>query len=265
MAMTTCTAGCRAGLALLFLLSLTAPVLADEAAPALVVAQAAPAAPPPASPYWNEFNAMRDSQGNVYRARRDALLADPATRERLTPFLIGNVDAFPWWDRAGARILTGWFQHRARYEQFIRELGAIDIDAEDESRDTLTRVWSVFAFRAQREYGPDIIPLAWESVWKFGADLPHWQVVLYMRVLESMPDALTPAVLIDLLGRTDDPAMQNSVRQSLTRLPADLVRPEVATAIGRHDSTSVRLLQLPPGLLPPDAPPPPAADPAPKN
>ncbi|MCO5168419.1 MAG: hypothetical protein M9894_18930 [Planctomycetes bacterium] len=189
---------------------------------------------------WAGFEALVAVTGEEYVRGRDALLASddgPALAARLRP-LTGAADA----RRAvTARALLGWVERRALHEDVLARLDAVDIEVESRKATGLPGVWARFADLARTEWGPPVLPLAWEGLLK-RTDWPMWRLGACLHMIGALPDAASAPVLIEFIERTEDEGLRRLAGQVLGRMPKEARDPVerarkrtagIADALGR--------------------------------
>jgi hypothetical protein len=170
------------------------------------------------------FDVLCQTGGATYQQQRDQLLADPARLQQH----IADYEAAPHWrQRVCSRILSGWLSHRQMYLAILEELDRVDVAWEQKGVAGLSRVWDAYALKTQREYGKDVLPLAWEAVLKWGDELPEWKVITFLHMLAAVPVEDSVDVIVWLLSNTERAGLREAAGAALSRMPASLVKPRL--------------------------------------
>jgi hypothetical protein len=177
------------------------------------------------------FEALAQLRGRIYVAERNRFFQNQQE-------VIGSVQTYlqsdNWQIRTQARILQGWVSEHAFYTNLIAQLDAVNFERERKTAVGISRIWDMYALRAQQEYQHKVLPLCWEVVTKQHADLPAWKVVTFLHMIGAVPTEESIEPVVYLLEESSDPLLRAAAGQTLAKLPREAVKGRLSTLEGKH-------------------------------
>lgn len=168
----------------------------------------------------DEFRALSQLQGRPYLALRDALLARGAGQADLVARFRSDPD---WRLATTGAILQGWTERRPFYTTLLAEVDRIDPAARSKRVSGLVGVWEEFEMRALHEFGPPVLPLAWEQIVKLAEDAPPWRTATWLAMIAGVPMAQSIEPVVHLVETTEDQMLRERAAMTLSRLPREAV------------------------------------------
>lgn len=168
----------------------------------------------------NDVRVLSQLEGEIYRTMRDDLfrrggaLGDLATRHGADP---------DWRVRTTAATLQGWAEQRNLYGTVLAEIDAVDPDARGRAITGILGVWEEFEMRAHGEFGPPILPLAWEYTVKFAATAPSWRTATFLAMMAGVPSEASVEPTAHVIETSDDQLLRERAALTLSKLPRDAV------------------------------------------
>lgn len=84
-------------------------------------------------------------------------------------------------------------------------------------------IWEEFEMRAYHEFGPSVLPLAWEQVVKLAAGVPNWRTGTWLAMIAGVPMEASLEPVVHLIETSDDKLLRDRAAMTLSRLPAAAV------------------------------------------
>lgn len=162
------------------------------------------------------ITALAQLRGAPYLAERDRLFREEPD---LLALAQGQVDGPDWEVRVQAKILVGWLVDHDLFRTVLMELDAVDVEWEGSTAVGLSRIWDKYQWLTENEYHERILPLAWESLLKLSDQYPNWKLVAFLHMLAGMPSDESVEPVVELILRTDRPAVRSAAAKVLTKLP----------------------------------------------
>ena len=124
-----------------------------------------------------------------------------------------------WRVPMAARILQGWSSHGDMYRKVTAEIDSIDVAARAPTVAGVSGIWDAYELRAHEEYGPAILPLAWEEVTKFAAERQVWRTATFLSMLSvgQRPESIAAAAHV--IEPSDNKLLRDRAALALSKLP----------------------------------------------
>lgn len=174
--------------------------------------------------------ALRQCTGPAYAELRDTALA---REQDLEPLLSRDRDHAHHERAVQARILDGWRAQGEGYGELIEEIDGVDVDAEGRGPGGLSLFYGRYKQRSQ-QLGPPYLPLYVERLLKHSESMPEWQHLLWLHMIEAVPERWAREPLLDVLVRAPSYTVQAAVMDTLLSLPTDGLAAQLATRFERH-------------------------------
>ena len=168
----------------------------------------------------DEIRVLSQLQGPPYLALRDALLARGAGQADLVARFRSDPD---WRVATTGAILQGWTERRPLYTTVLAEVDRIDPTARSKRVSGLVGIWEEFEMRALHEFGPPVLPLAWEQVVKLADGAPPWRTATWLAMIAGVPLVQSIEPVVHLVETTEDKMLRERAAMTLSRLPREAV------------------------------------------
>ena len=173
----------------------------------------------------NDVRVLSQLEGTIYKTMRDELFR----RGGDLGDLVARYGADPDWRvRMTAGILQGWAERRSLFGRVIAEIDQIDPVARGGTITGITGVWEEYEMRAHIEFGPPILPLAWEYAVKFADTAPAWRTATFLAMMAGVPSAASVEPAAHVIEISAEQLLRERAALTLTKLPRDAVERRLA-------------------------------------
>jgi hypothetical protein len=167
-------------------------------------------------PIDDEIRMLSQIEGSLYRSLRDDLLSrGVVSAAALAPY---RSDA-DWRVAMVATILQGWTERSALYSKVVAEVDRIDPVARGRHITGIVGVWDEFEMRAHAEFGPPVVPLAWENTVKLGEGTPPWRIATFLAMIGGAPMEASVEPVAYLIETSSDRLVLERAAYTLAKLP----------------------------------------------
>lgn len=126
-----------------------------------------------------------------------------------------------WSIAMAAAIIAGWRDNRDLYLRIAAEIDGINAAGYASRQTGLFGLWESYEMRAHHEFGPSVLPLAWEGAFKFFEIAPPWKTGIYLAMVSGLPDERSVAPIGWLIERTKDRIVRDRAALALSKLPRE--------------------------------------------
>jgi len=167
-----------------------------------------------------DVRVLSQLEGTIYKTVRDELFRRGGDFSNLAKRHAPDPD---WRVRITAEILQGWATHRSLFGKVIAEINGIDLAGRRATVTGITGIWEEYEMRAHIEYGPSILPLAWEQVFKFAGTEPAWRTATFLAMMAGVPVAASVEPAAHVIENSSEQLLRERAALTLTKLPRDVV------------------------------------------
>lgn len=168
----------------------------------------------------DEVRVLAQLKGPHYRTLRDALLSRNAGQADLIARYRGDPD---WRVSTVAAILQGWTERRPLYTKVLAEVDAVNPAVRSKRNTGMVGIWEEFEMRAHLEFGPSVLPLAWEQMIMLADGAPPWRTATWLAMISGVPLAESVEPVVHLIETTEEKLLLDRAAMTLSRLPREAV------------------------------------------
>ena len=163
-----------------------------------------------------EIRVLSQIEGSLYLSLRDDLLSRGVGHAAAVAPYRSDGD---WRVTMVATILQGWTEQRALYSRVLAEVDRIDPVARGQRITGVVGVWDEFEMRAHAEFGPPVVPLAWENIVKLAAGTPPWRIATFLAMIGGVPMDASVEPVAYLIETSSEKLVRERAAYTLATLP----------------------------------------------